>query len=155
MKPKGDLRELLACSCFAARRAARVITQHHDHYLKPTGLRATQLAMLTVLSLAGPMPLTTLADQLGTERTTVTRNLRLMLERGYVAEGPSDDRRVRMLAATPRGTAAAHAALPHWRKAQSSLAASLGPAAIDGLHTAAHGATRLAGRRARVSPGRE
>src|SRR5262245_41103532 len=104
MKPDPDFRECLACSCFAARRTARLITQHYEQHLKPSGLRVTQFTMLSVLVLAGPLSLSELADQLGVERTTLTRNLRAMLASGWVKEAPTEDRRVRLLAITRSGT---------------------------------------------------
>jgi len=153
MKTNASLRELADCSCFAVRRAARTITQHYDRHLRPSGLRVTQFTTLGVLSLFGPLPLTGLAERLATERTTVTRNLKLLLSRGLVTEFESDDRRVRTLAITPRGTAAARSALPYWRKAQASLAEELGLRAIEGLQLAANGATGLAARRRGSSRG--
>jgi len=155
MHPRNELLEAVDCSCFAVRRAARMITQHYDRHLRPTGLRATQLTTLVLLSVAGPLPLTALAERLGTERTTVTRNLRLLLSRGFVTERDSDDRRVRTLAVTARGTAAARAALPRWRKAQSALAQHLGATAIQGLQLTANGATRLATPHTRGTRGRQ
>jgi DNA-binding MarR family transcriptional regulator len=82
MTPDTEFAECLACSCFAARRTARTITQHYEQHMKPTGITATQFTLLVMLALAGPQPLSRLAGQLGVERTTLTRNLRLLLSRG-------------------------------------------------------------------------
>src|SRR5262245_17193351 len=112
----------MACSCFAARRTARMITQHYERHMRASGLHVAQFTALTVLSLAGPLALSQLAEQLSIERTTLTRNLRSLLERGWVKESATDDRRVRVLAITPQGKAAAQAALPYWRAAQKSIA---------------------------------
>jgi DNA-binding MarR family transcriptional regulator len=122
---------------FAARRAARAITQHYERHLKPSGLRVNQFTALTVLVLAGPQPLSRLAGQLGVERTTLTRNLRPLLARGWVTESATGDQRVRMLAITKRGTSAARAAFPYWREAQKSIAKRLGSGAIQALAAAA------------------
>jgi DNA-binding MarR family transcriptional regulator len=144
MRPDPDLRECLSCSCFAVRRAARAITQHYDRLLKPTGLRATQLSLLVVLALEGPLPLSRAAALLGTERTTLTRNLKLLVARGLVRELESDDRRVRMLALTRQGITQARAAVPRWREAQRSIAARLGAPVIQALSLAAGRATGMA-----------
>jgi hypothetical protein len=66
------------------RRAARVITQLYDRQMRSTGLRATQFTVLIVLALEGPLPLSMAADRMGTERTTLTRNLRALIARGLV-----------------------------------------------------------------------
>lgn len=78
-----EFAECLECSCFAARRAARTVTQHYERHLKPSGLRVTQFTLLALLELAGPQPLSRFADQMGVERTTLTRNLRALVERGW------------------------------------------------------------------------
>ena len=142
MNPASEFAECLACSCFAARRAARTITQHYEQHLKPSGLRVTQFTLLALLQLTGPQPLSRFADQMGVERTTLTRNLRLLLELGWVTEAETGDRRVRMLAITKRGAAAARAALPHWREAQKSIARRLGAGAIQALATASQATAR-------------
>jgi DNA-binding MarR family transcriptional regulator len=77
------------------------------------------------------------------ERTTLTRNLRPLLARGWVTETATGDRRVRLLAITKRGVAAARAALPHWREAQKTLARRLGPGAIRALAAASEAAAGL------------
>ena len=147
MTASAEFAECLACSCFAVRRAARTITQHYEQHLKPSGLRATQFTLLVLLELSGPQPLSRFADRMGVERTTLTRNLRLLLDRGWVTESATGDRRVRMLAITKRGTAAARAALPHWRKAQQSIARRLGAGAIQALATASAATTQSGPRR--------
>jgi DNA-binding MarR family transcriptional regulator len=120
-----DLAECAACACFAIRRAARVITQHYDRTLRPSGLRATQFTLLTMLSLGGPVPLSRVADRLGMERTTLTRNLKPLLATGLISVRPGTDRRVRTIAITPKGHRAAVAALPDWRRAQRPVASQL------------------------------
>ena len=142
MKPPADLRECANCACFASRRAARSITQHYDRHLRPTGLRATQFTLLTVLALGGPLPLTRAADRLGMERTTLTRNLRPLLAMGLVTSESSGDRRVRMLAITRRGLSATRSALPRWREAQASISRRLGPSMLGALTLAADAAAR-------------
>jgi DNA-binding MarR family transcriptional regulator len=148
MRTDPDFRECLACSCFAARRAARTITQHYERHLKPSGLRVNQFTVLSMLVLAGPQPLSRLADQMAVERTTLTRNLRPLLDRGLVSESTTDDRRVRLLAITQRGTAAAARALPRWRAAQKSIARSLGAGAVRALASASQATAELGHSRA-------
>lgn len=131
---RAELDECRHCLCFAARRAARLITQRYDAHLRPVGLRGTQFTMLAVLTGTGPQPLNRLADVLGMERTTLTRNLKPLLGRGYVeVEAGEEDRRVRTIAVTRRGTEAAVRALPYWRKAQRELEGRLGTTAVKSL----------------------
>lgn len=142
MKPATDLQECLSCSCFAVRRAARAITQHYDRYLRPSGLRATQFTLLVVLALEGRKPLSQVAERLGTERTTLTRNLRPLVARGLVVIGAHRDRRIQLLEASPKGVAAARKALPLWREAQGSIAGFFTPAVLRSLQGATQAASR-------------
>jgi len=136
-KRRDDLGECAVCACFAVRRAARVITQHYDRSLRPSGLRATQFTVLTVLALGGPQPLSRVADRLAMERTTLTRNLQPLLTQGLVTVRHSDDRRVRTISLTARGRRAAVAALPHWRRAQGALTGHLTEGVLASLEAAA------------------
>lgn len=150
MKGRQDkLNKCAACACFAVRRAARVVTQHYDRSLRPSGLRATQFTLLTMLTLGGPLPLSRAADRLGMERTTLTRNLRPLLAQGLVMVGHGTDRRVRTVTITPKGHHAAVAALPHWRRAQRAVArhltANVFASLDDIIHSLPAGRTRGGG----------
>jgi DNA-binding MarR family transcriptional regulator len=142
MKNQPEFLECASCSCFAVRRAARVITQHYDRHLRPTGMRATQFAMLTLLSLLGPLPLGVLANRLGAERTTVSRNLRLLIAQRLVASGAAEDRRVQILSLTPKGTRAMRKVLPYWRAAQASITRQFTPETLHDLSRTAQAALR-------------
>ena len=126
--------------CFAVRRAARVITQHYDRHLRPAGLRVGQFTVLAVLSDGEPVPQHRVAKRLGMERTTVTRNLRPLLDKGYVEVRAGDDARVRLITITARGRAAAAAALPLWRRAQRAIVQRVPAAALKALAGAARAA---------------
>jgi DNA-binding MarR family transcriptional regulator len=126
MPQKADFLECDSCLCFAARRAARTITQHFERHLRSSGLRATQFTLLVMLVRAGALSMNALADHLGMERTTLTRNLRPLMAQGYVAlEEGEEDRRVKKISITDAGRAAAEAALPEWRKVNRAMARRL------------------------------
>ena len=124
------------CLCFAARRAARAITQFYDRQLRASGLRCTQFTLLAFLLNAGTSSVNQAAEYLGMERTTLSRNLEPLLSAGYVRVDSGEDRRVKMIAITTQGRAAARAALPLWRQAQQAMTARLPPAATQTLSLA-------------------
>ncbi len=74
------------------RRATRAVTAHYEAHFRGSGLRGTQFTMLSVLAQAGPLPMTRLADVLGVERTTLTRNLTVLARRGLVEWAGCDGR---------------------------------------------------------------
>jgi DNA-binding MarR family transcriptional regulator len=120
-----EFRETKQCMCFNLRRAARIMTQHYERYLRPLGLRATQFTLLAALAQAGPMPMHRLATALGLERTTLTRNLRRLESQGWVSVEEKEDRRVHVVGITEAGREAARAALPAWREAHAAAGAVL------------------------------
>jgi DNA-binding MarR family transcriptional regulator len=129
-----DLSECGDCLCLASRRAARSITRAFDRKLRASGLRATQFTILVMLAQAGPLSIGHLADALGAERTTLTRNLALIEAKRWVQIRPGDDARLRVVSITSKGRAAVEAALPAWRAAQAAAAAAIGQTGVSALH---------------------
>jgi DNA-binding MarR family transcriptional regulator len=117
------------CLCQASRSAARGVTAVFDRHLRPHGLRVTQFTILANLILRGATPMTALAEALGADRTTLTRNLALLERNGWVETRTEEsDARTHLVSATEKGRALANDALPDWRKAQAAVAAMLGVA---------------------------
>lgn len=121
------------CACQGLRRSARALTQVYDHILAPVGVKATQLPILVALEVAGPVPLTPVAEGLVMDRTTLTRNLRGLQERGLVIVKGASDRRVRLLALTDEGREALEKALDLWEVAQARVKDSFGEDRLGGL----------------------
>jgi DNA-binding MarR family transcriptional regulator len=121
------------CAAANLRKASRAITQFYDAALRPSGLRVTQYTVLVTAALMGPSTVSRLAEELVMDRTTLTRDLRLLEERGLVEISPGEDRRTRVVALTDRGREALAAALPLWEQAQSAVVEGLGPARWDSV----------------------
>lgn len=125
------------CNCLAIRQAARHVTQFYEQLFAPTGLRATQFAILSRLNRDGPMTINTLAAALVMDRTTLGRNI-LPLQRDGLIEivASAADRRRRELRMSEAGAAKFQEASECWRLAQSRFEAVYGPeraAALRGL----------------------
>src|SRR5689334_4370555 len=119
------------CRCFAVRKASRAVTQHYDAALRKTGMRVSQFNTLTVLTQTGALPMQNLAEFMGLDRTSLTRNLQPPVRKRWIRIAPSDeDRRVRMVSITPAGVAALRKAVPTWREAQSSVDAVMKEAGL-------------------------
>jgi DNA-binding MarR family transcriptional regulator len=82
-----------------------------------------------------------LAEALGLERTTLTRNLALLEDASWVKCQPAEkDARSRIVTVTEEGRAIVARAFPAWRRAQDITAAAIGAggaAALRGLTRAA------------------
>ena len=133
------LLETTQCLCLASRRAARAITRRFDTALRPHGIRATQFTLLAALELKGPQPVGELADFMGADRTTLTRNLAVAQEQSLVAIRPGDDARSRIASITPRGRQTLTRAFPVWRRTQSELTDAIGTGTADTLRQISRG----------------
>jgi DNA-binding MarR family transcriptional regulator len=125
------------CTAASLRRASRAVGRIYDETMAPSGLRGTQFSLLVALSLTGETPVMRLADELGLDRTTLTRNLEPMERDGLVESVPGADRRVRLVRLTEVGRKTLSLALPLWQKAQDRVIAALGrrrwKELVDGL----------------------
>ncbi|WP_298235114.1 MarR family winged helix-turn-helix transcriptional regulator [uncultured Azohydromonas sp.] len=126
------------CTCARLRRLTRRITAVYDRELAAAGLRVTQYSLLSVLRHAAGaegMPVTELAARMDMDRTTLTRNLKPLIDQGHAAlASDAQDRRVRRALLTPQGAAALEAARPHWLRAQQEVNRTLGEATVADLH---------------------
>jgi DNA-binding MarR family transcriptional regulator len=132
--------ETIRCLCLAARRASRTITREFDQALRVHGLRATQFTLLSALHLGGPRSIGDLAEMLSADRTTLTRNLAVAEQHGWVTlRADRDDARSRIAAITTKGSCALEAALPTWRGTQERLIETIGAQTAASLRKLAGG----------------
>lgn len=133
------------CLCFRTRRTARVVTRAYDEALRPTGLQATQVTLMNAIALGpgGAQPMGHLADIVGLEISTLTRNLRSLESAGLVTIGRSDtDRRVRVVQLTEAGTTRLADALPYWKQAHGQILSALGAETATALRAALDATTQ-------------
>lgn len=115
------------CACFNFRKASRSVTQLFDQILAPTGLRSTQLVILITGQLLGPSSIARLARELVMDRSTLTRNLKPLMNMGLVAFTRGESGRHKSVEVTPAGQQALLRSAPLWEQAQSHLVNRLGP----------------------------
>ncbi len=117
-------------------RLQRLIGRRFEQELRPLGLSSSQLGVLSALTIhGGAVKPAQLAEWLGTERSTISRNLALLEAKGLVtAAEVSASGRSMAVAITKRGSEALAGAEHAWRAAQASLLDLLGddaPAKLD------------------------
>lgn len=115
------------CAGFNLRRASRAVSQHFDRALVPAGLRMTQFTLLGALALAGSATTNQMAKALVIDRTTLTRNLRLLRNAGFITSRQGGAGREQILMLTPHGTATLAQAYPLWQAAQSAIVEAFDP----------------------------
>jgi DNA-binding MarR family transcriptional regulator len=118
-----------ACVFLGVSKAARRLTRRYDEALRSCGLTSGQFSILTALLRDEAMPVGSLAEALGMDRTTLNRNLKPLEMQHFVAtERTHRDARVRGLRLTEAGHARLGQALPLWRKVQADSHRRLGNA---------------------------
>lgn len=111
------------CYCTQFRRTANALTRIYDDALRPVGLRITQFSLLRGLARLGKATLTELAEEAALDRTTMSRNIKLLIEAGWVDVHPAADKREKLLSINASGHKTIASSMPHWAKAQKAVEA--------------------------------
>jgi DNA-binding MarR family transcriptional regulator len=113
------------------------MTGLYDHALQIHGLSIAQVNLLAALGKVGPCSPTRVGDVLQLERSTVSRNLSLLLRQGWIEAVSSDAKGVREVALTSSGRKKIEAVMPEWRRAQKEAAQLLGDGGVHAVRTLA------------------
>ena len=120
------------CVMQSVRAAARHLTRRYEEALKPETLTASQFSVLVAISLHPGIKVTTVAEHIGMDRTTLNRVLAPLGRRGLVRlESAADDARAKAVFLEPEGEAVLTRAIPLWTAAQEKTLAEIGPEAWD------------------------
>lgn len=106
------------CLAMRARRLQRTVTRVYDTALRPHGLSAAQLGLLAAIALAPGIQSKHLCAMLDLEKSTLSRNVALMVANGWIDARRAG--RAQTLGLTPQGAAKLTSALPEWQRAQRS-----------------------------------
>jgi DNA-binding MarR family transcriptional regulator len=140
----------MTCACHNLRRAARAVTIHYDGVFEPLGLRATQFTILAALAWNDGPNVSTLAEVLVLDQSSLSRNLAVLRRRGLVRSERGADRRNNTVHLTPAGSALLARGYTLWRRAQRAIEKALGPAQLDESLHVLRKLTRIAQAEARA-----
>ena len=122
----------VGCTCLRLRKAARRVSQIYDRALEPCGLTVTQYGLLGHIGVLDGVGLGALAAKLVMDPTTLTRNLKVMLRQGWIAEAPDDiDQRGAPLKITAQGRKLLESIGPAWQRAQARAKRLLGADGVE------------------------
>ncbi|MGD8326681.1 MAG: MarR family winged helix-turn-helix transcriptional regulator [Sphingomonadales bacterium] len=119
------------CAAFRTRKAARVVTRIYDEALRPTELKITQFTLMVAIEVGAPESISELADTLGMERTTLTRNMSVLERNGLIDIQEDHHSRARKMIVTDKGLELLARAYPLWKEAQAKVEASVGEQGWD------------------------
>jgi len=122
------------CTNLKLRQLTREVTRLYDAHLGACGLKTTQYSLLASIDRLGPLPPGDLARALSMDPSTLTRNLRPLMQPGWVDVEPGADSRSRLVRITAEGRRMRARARGHWRRAQQELNRTLGVARVAALH---------------------
>ena len=127
LKPQG-------CTNLKLRQLMRQVTRHFDAEMAKAGLRTTQYSLLSCVLKHGPMRPVDIAKLLRIEPSTLTRNLKLLVERGWLSVEEGPDARSRLVSLTDEGRARRMEAQRRWHGAQMGINEILGAERVIALH---------------------
>ncbi len=132
----------MARECIAVRLRLinRVITALYDEALRPFGLRISQANILSAVAHMGEARPALVSRILRIEKSTLSRDLDLMKQNGWVASVPPTGGRNQTIRLTPQGTKLLGKILPAWEHAQVQATRLIGE---DGQTALRHMASRL------------
>ena len=122
------------CSSFKLRQLSRRVSQHFDHIVGAAGLKTTQYSLLSHIGKLGPVRPGELAAVMEMDASTLTRNLRPLVDQGWVVVGAGADGRSRCVTLTAAGRAKRIEAQREWKRAQTALNTRLGAGSVARLH---------------------
>jgi DNA-binding MarR family transcriptional regulator len=99
--------------------------------LRPLGLNIAELNLLAAIAAQGSVQPAQLGRAMALEKSTLSRNCRRLVERGWVESRDHPDGRGVLLALTARGQETLLRALPAWRAAQQRAQALVAATRLD------------------------
>ena len=122
------LQAIEACAGWNSRLAARRITQFLEKRMIGSGLTIAQFGLLAQIAAAADDTLGALAERLGLDQSSLSRNLHALEREGMVEIAAVErDQRKRAVWLTETGARRLEAAMPVWRSAHAALAEILEP----------------------------
>ena len=120
--------ELTNCLCTSVRKSARNISQIYSDHLQQSGekINANQVSILVLLSQIEKETISELSNKLKMERTTLTRNLKVLDKSGWIKTYCGTDGRMKFTKLSNGGNQVLNKILPYWKKAQSKTKKILG-----------------------------
>ncbi len=139
MRKKSDASTLaemkaLGCTNLKLRQLMRRVARYYDVEMAKAGLKATQYSLLSHVVKLGPLRPGELAQSMKISASTLTRNLKPLIDAGWIDMAAGTDARSRSVAITAAGRAKREEARHRWKVAQEGLNHLLGAERVLALH---------------------
>lgn len=115
------------CVAYNLRKVSRQLSKFYQEIISASGLQGTQFPLLYAIKRNQPITITELAQVLDLDKTTLSRNLKLLEKNDYIFIGSQrSDSRLKNVALTAQGLQALENALPLWQEAQDRIVEEFG-----------------------------
>ncbi|MBK5570329.1 MarR family winged helix-turn-helix transcriptional regulator [Ensifer sp. SSB1] len=114
------------CYCILLRKASRKLSSLYDDALEPIGINVAQFSLLRHIERGQPISITELGRQTELERSTVSRNIKVLEGMDLVATSAGADQREAVVELTDNGRNILQDGAPLWQGAQDKIEAKLG-----------------------------
>jgi DNA-binding MarR family transcriptional regulator len=118
------------CVANRVRRLNRVVTRLYNDRLRPAGMTIAEMNLLVAVAANGPTRASQLGRGLEMEKSTVSRNLARLADRGWVVAHDNPGGTGLLIDITDDGATAIEGAMPAWEQAQRKVVDIVGD---DGL----------------------
>ena len=131
--------DLMAAECLARRVLLlnRTISGLYNEVLRPLGITIAQLNFLVIVAKRGPVSHGEVAKRLNMDKSTLSRNVRLMEDHRWLSVSAGESGRSQSLTIEPRGRKLIEKALPLWQGAQERAKELLGERGARSMYSAA------------------
>jgi len=128
-----------SCHCARLRSAARKVGSIYDEAMAPLGVNIAQYSLMRTIARRQPVSFTELGRIARLDRSTVSRNIRVLDRLDLVDMTRSDDdRREAAVSLSARGAALLDEAMPLWETCQQEIETRLGPDRMNALNDILH-----------------
>ena len=116
-------------------RANRIVGRIFEEAFRDVGISSHQFALLVSLAIAPGSSAGDIAETLGSDPSTVSRNTELLLKRALIKVEPGQDRRYRKYYLTEEGDNIVQSCVPRWEKAQQTALKQVGRSNWEDIRT--------------------
>jgi DNA-binding MarR family transcriptional regulator len=113
------------CVSFNLRKSSQIVGRIYAREMEASPLRGPLFSLMMIIYRKGSATITALAEDIGLDRTTLTRNLKPLQQKGLIQIERAGANR-KEITLLPAGEAAVQIAIKYWRKAQAKVVKELG-----------------------------
>ena len=123
------------CVSYSLRKASRIVSKVYAQAMRGAPVRGPQFSLMMIIARKESPTISELAEHIGADRTTMTRNLDHLEKRGLIRVAQGKDLRSKAVELEPKGKAALERSIPYWRNAQARVLEVLGEQRWDRMLT--------------------